>query len=284
MATRKVLKHASDTISAGKLVTLNVPVFDTITQIGLTFTNSGAAATLANIISGVSTITILVNGEQILNASADSLSKAWASLGPQVGLSALVNSFPLLIAPLIYKLPAAEDTFAIGCERWAQGNKVDNIQVQVQFAGSVTGLTDVQCYTERVNKGTGQNVTVAICKLLSYPQSTSSTGIDEVSNLPKDSNMGRLFTLAIPSTAVISGGECLVNNNPVIQDCDLATDDMIVAERGFSPVSGVFNYSFSDGGTMDLLSMQGVDDMRFRTNLSTAGNYVLLDATVRTVA
>lgn len=284
MATRKVLKHASDTISAGKLVTLNVPVFDTITQIGLTFTNSGAAATLANIISGVSTITILVNGEQILNASADSLSKAWASLGPQVGLAALVNSFPLLIAPLIYKLPAAEDTFAIGCERWAQGNKVDNIQVQVQFAGSVTGLTDVQCYTERVNKGTGQNVTVAICKLLSYPQSTASTGIDEVSNLPKDSNMGRLFTLAIPSTAVIDSGECLVNNNPVIQDCDLATNNMIVAERGFAPVSGVFNYTFSDGGTMDLLSMQGVDDMRFRTKLSTAGNYVLLDATVRTVA
>ena len=284
MATRKVLKHASDTISAGKLVTLNVPVFDTITQIGLTFTNSGAAATLANIVAGVSTITILVNGEQILNASADSLSKAWASLGPQVGLAALVNSFPLLIAPLIYKLPAAEDTFAIGCERWAQGNKIDNIQVQVQFAGSVTGLTDVQCYTERVNKGTGQNVTVAICKLLSYPQSTASTGVDEVSNLPKDSNMGRLFTLAIPSTAVIASGECLVNNNPVIQDCDLATDNMIVAERGFAPVSGVFNYSFSDGGTMDLLSMQGVDDMRFRTNLSTAGNYILLDATVRTVA
>ena len=138
MATRKVLKHASDTISASKLVTLNVPVFDTITQIGLTFTNSGAAATLANIISGVSTITILVNGEQILNASADSLSKAWASLGPQVGLAALVNSFPLLIAPLIYKLPAAEDTFAIGCERWAQGNKVDNIQVQIQQAQSVS--------------------------------------------------------------------------------------------------------------------------------------------------
>lgn len=289
MATRRVLKHESDTISAGKLVTFSVPVFDTITQMGLTFTNNGAAATLANIVAGVSTITILINGEQILNVSADSLSKVWQFLGPQVGMNSLVNSLPLLVAPLIYKLPAAEDTFAIGCDRWTQGNKVSNIQVQVQFGASATGLTDVQLYTERVNKGANaqglsQNVTVAICKLLSYQQSTSATGDDEVSNLPKDSNMGRLFTAAIPGTAVIAKGECLVNNNPVIQDLDMATNNMILAERGYAPVAGMFMYLFSDGGTQDLLSLQGVDDMRFKTNLSTAGTYTLVDATVRTVA
>ena len=284
MATRRVLKHASDTIAASKLCTFQVPVYDTINQIFLTFTNSGAAATLANIVAGVSNITILINGEQILNASADSLSKAWQFLGPQVGASTLSNSFPLLIAPLIYKLPAAEDAFAIGCERWTQGNKIDNIQVQVQFAGSITGLSDVDVYTERVNRGTGNNITAAVCKLLSYPQSTASTGVDDVPNLPKDSNMGRLFTLAIPSTAVITGGEVLVNNDPVIQNCDMATNNAVLAERGFSAVSGVMSYCFSDGGTADLLSLVGVDDMRIKTNLSTAGNYVLLDATVRTVA
>ena len=232
MATRRVLKHASDTIAASKLCTFQVPVFDTINQIFLTFTNSGAAATLANIVAGVSNITILIDGEQILNASADSLSKAWQFLGPQVGASTLANSFPLLIAPLIYKLPAAEDAFAIGCDRWTQGNKISNIQVQVQFASSVTGLTDVDLYTERVNRGTGNNITAAVCKLLSYPQSTSSTGVDDVPNLPKDSNMGRLFTLAIPSTAVITGGEVLVNNDPVIQNCDMATNNAVLAERG----------------------------------------------------
>ena len=286
MATRKILKHASDTVSTGKLVTLNIPAFDTIYQLGLTFTNSGAAATLANIISSVSTITLLVNGEQIVNLSADALAKVWASLGPQVGLSALVNSLPLMLPQLLYKLPAAEDAFAIGCERYTQNTPVSNIQVQIQF-GTVTGITDVQAYSERANRGAGSNVTVAICKLLSYFQGFTTTGTSEVDTLPRDSNMGRLFTLAIPdATGVISSGESLVNNDPVIQNVDKATDDMIVAERGFAPVSGVFNYSFTDGGTMDLLSMQGVTDMRFKTTFSTActAGYTLIDATVRTVA
>ena len=286
MATRKILKHASDSVSTGKLVTLNIPAFDTIYQLGLTFTNSGAAATLANIVSSVSTITLLVNGEQIVNLSADALSKVWASLGPQVGLSALVNSLPLLLPNLLYKLPQAEDAFAIGCEKYTQNTPVSNIQIQIQF-GTVTGITDVQAYSERANRGAGSNVTVAICKLLSYFQGFTTTGTSEVDTLPRDSNMGRLFTLAIPdATGVISSGESLVNNDPVIQNVDKATDDMIVAERGFAPVSGVFNYSFTDGGTMDLLSMQGVTDMRFKTTFSTActAGYTLIDATVRTVA
>lgn len=286
MATRKILKHASDSVSSGKLVTLNVPSFDTICQLGLTFTNSGAAATLANITSSVSTITVLINGEQIINLSAAHLAKVWQTLGPQVGLASLVNSLPLMLSHLLYKLPAAEDAFDIGCERWAQNTPVTNIQIQVQF-GTVTGITDVQAYTERVNKGTGQNVTVAIAKVLSYFQGFTTTGTSEVDTLPRDSNMGRLFTLAIPdSTGVISKGEALVNNDPVIQDIDQATDNMIVAERGYAPVAGVFNYSFTDGGTMDLLSMQGVTDMRFKTTFSTActAGYTLIDATVRTVA
>ena len=286
MATRKILKHASDTVSSGKLVTLNIPAFDTICQMGLTFTNSGAAATLANIVSSVSSITVLINGEQVVNLSADALAKVWASLGTQVGLSALVNSLPLMLPQLLYKLPAAEDAFAIGCERYTQNTPVTNIQIQVQF-GTVTGITDVQSYTERVNKGSGANVTVAVCKLLSYFQGFTTTGTSEVDTLPRDSNMGRLFTLAIPdATGVISSGESLVNNDPVIQNVDKATDDMIVAERGFAPVSSVYNYSFTDGGTMDLLSMQGVTDMRFKTTFSTActAGYTLIDATVRTVA
>lgn len=286
MATRKLLKHASDSVSNGKLVTLNVPAFDTINQMMITFTNSGAAATLADIISSVLNITVLINGEQVVNLSADHLSKVWASLGPQVGMASLVNSLPLMLPHLLYKLPAAEDAFAIGCERYLQNAPVTNIQVQVQF-GTVTNITDVQAYTERVNKGSGQNLTVAVAKLLSYFQGFTTAGTSEVDTLPRDSNMGRLFTLAIPdATGVISTGEALVNNDPVVQQADKATDDLLVSERGFAPVSGVFNYSFTDGGTMDLLSMQGVTDMRFKTTFTTANTagYTLIDATVRTVA
>lgn len=287
MATRRLLKHMSDTISAGKLITLNVPAFDTIYQLGVTFLNSGAAATLANITAGIANITLLINGEQIVNISAEHLAKVWASLGPQVGLASLVNSLPLLLPQLGYKLPAAEDAFAIGCERYTQNTPVTNIQIQIQCAASVTGLTDVFAYSERANRGSGANVTAAVCKLLSYFQGFTTTGTSEVDTLPRDSNMGRLWTLAIPdATGVISQGESLVNNDPVIQNLDKGTNDMFVAERGFAPVAGVFNYSYTDGGQFDLLSMQGVTDMRCKTTFSTActAGYTLVDATVRVVA
>ena len=39
MAVRKLLSHMSDTVSAGKLITLNLPAFSTINQIFLEFTN-----------------------------------------------------------------------------------------------------------------------------------------------------------------------------------------------------------------------------------------------------
>lgn len=286
MATRRLLKHASDSISANKLITLNIPSFQTICQMGISFTNNGAPATLSNIAVGIGKITLLINGEQIVNVSADHLAKVWKSFGPQVGLSTLVNAFPLMLPHLLYKLPAAEDAFDIGCERFSNNVPVTNIQIQIQCNGTVTGLTDVQAYTERVDKGTGKNVTVAIAKLLSYFQGFTTTGTSEVDILPRDSNMGRLFTLAIPDeTGVISSGEALVNNDPVIQDCDKAMDDLLVAQRGFSPVDGVFNYTYTDGGTNDLLSMVGVNDMRNKTTFSTActAGYTLVDATVRTV-
>lgn len=285
MATRKLLKHASDSVSTGKLVTLNIPAFDTINQIMLTFTNSGAAATLADIKSSVQTITLLVNGEQLVNLSASHLDVVWQSLGTQVGSSTLVNSLPLMLPQLLYKLPAAEGAFDLGCERYTQGTPITNIQVQIQF-GTASSITDVQAYTERVNKGSGNNVTVAIAKLLSYFQGFTTTGTSEVDSLPRDGNMGRLFTLAIPdATGVISTGEALVNNDPVIQQADIATDNLLVLQRGFGAVSGVFNYSFTDGGINDLLSMQGVTDMRFKTTFGTANTsgYTLIDATVRTV-
>lgn len=282
MATRKLLKHASDTVATGKLVTFNIPAFDTICQMGLTFTNSGAPATLANIISSVTKITILINGEQTLNVSASDLSAIWTSLGTQVAGS-LVNSLPLMLGHLLYKLPEAEDAIGdIGCEKYSQNQPVTNIQIQVQF-GTVTGITDVQAYTERVNKGTGRNVTSAIVKLLTYTQ-TGGLGQNEVDTLPRDSVMGHLFVLAsaIGST-VISAGECLVNNDPVIQDADLATNAMLVAQRGYAQPSGCFLYSFTDGGMQDLLSMAGVTDFRLKTTLTTAGSYNLVDCTVRAV-
>ena len=78
-------------------------------------------------------------------------------------------------------------------------------------------------------------------------------------------------------------GECVVNTMPVYQKSRSACNNMLIAQRGFAPVSGVYNYGFSDGGTNDALSMKGVTDMRFKTTFSTANTagYTLVDVTMR---
>ena len=290
MAVRKMLSHTSDSVSAGKLITLSIPSFSTITQMFLEFTNAGAPATLANIESSISNISLLMNGEEYLNISPANLTKVYQSLGPQVGTSTPVYVLPLLVNQLLYKLPNAEDSFAIGCDGFNYINgayqPLTNIQIQVRCGATITNVTDVKSYTERIDKGTGANLTTLTSKLLSYAQSFTTTGTSEVDTLPRDSNMGRLFTLAIPdATGVISSGEALVNNQPVIQNVTIGANNMLIAERGFAPVTGVFNYSFTDGGTNDVLSMVGVTDMRFKTTFSTAPTtgYTLVDATARSV-
>lgn len=290
MPVRKILSHTSDSVSAGKLITLSIPSFSTITQMFLEFTNAGAPATLADIQSSISNISLIMNGEEYLNASPSDLSVAYEVLGPQVGLAQPVNVLPLLLAQLLYKLPSAEDSFAIGCDGFSfingQYQPLTNIQIQIRCGATITNVTDVKALTERIDLGTGANITAITHKLLSYAQSFTTTGVSEVDTLPRDSNMGRLFTLAIPdATGVISSGEALVNNQPVYQTVSKATDDMLVSERGFAPVSGVYNYLFTDGGTNDVLSMKGVTDMRFKTTFTTAPTtgYTLLDSTVRSV-
>ena len=285
MVAKRLLQHASDSISASKLVTLVCPVYQTISQLLLTFTNSGAAATAANIKSGVSKITVLVNGEQVVNISATDLYNAYAMMGQEVYANATSNSLPLMLGGLLMKLPETESLITdIGCDKWADGAPVTNIQVQVQFASSVTGLTDVQLYSERLDKGTGLNITRAVCKLLTYSQTASSTGIFELDSLPRDARIGRIFSLCTQGTAVFSTGEALVNSDPVYQQADLNTINAMLGARGYTQPSGTLAFVFSDGSMANsLLSMQGVDDFRLKLGIGTAGTFNVCDCTVRAV-
>lgn len=290
MAVKKTLSHNSDSCSNGKLITLSIPSFGTIHQFTLEFTNNGAPATLSDILSSISNISLTMNGEEYVNASPADIVKAYNFLGTQVGLPTLVNSIPLLIPHLMFKTPTDEDSFAIGCDgfNWMNGayQALTNIQIQIRCSASVSNVTDVKAYTVRTEKPLGQNITSITAKLLSYPQSFTTTGISEVDTLPRDSgNMARLWTMAIPdATGVIASGEALVNNQPIIQNVSISANNLVVGECGFAPVSGAFNYLFSDGAS-SVLSMRGVTDMRFKTNFSTAPTtgYTLLDCTVKQV-
>lgn len=273
---KKTLVHESKAITAGAILTYNIPSFDTIDDIILEFTNSGAAATLANIKAGIGKIALNINGEQVINVPFSRLCDVYSSLGVEVTQN-LVNCLGLNIGRYLFKDPNNEDYFAFGC------NNIQTIQLQVYCNSAVEGLTDLQVST--VRRSTTTNLG-AFIKVIDYPQTMSSTGTSTVDTLPRDSNEAYLEILAHNGGGVITIGECVVNGNSIYDPISQALNDYIVNARGLAAVANNFNYSFSDGSVKGCLPMQGVTELRLKTQFSkapTAGTYDLVAISIRNV-
>lgn len=283
-----IARESSDSVSANKIINFNIAAYDSICQIFANFTNNGAPASIANILSSILRIRLIINGEDIVSVSPTDLVNAIKSLGQNIYHNANSNVLPLNIAKLMYSIMTNRDVFDIGCDSWAYNNKqnipVSNIQVQITCAGTITDVTDVEITTERIQKGTGKNTTVAYGKLLTYEQNISGTGTHTVDTLPKNISEGYLAVFANPDDGTISKGEVKVNNAYAIQESTIDVMNTIINNRGYGNVAGVFPYIFADGSLDTALSMKGVNDFRFNTTFSkapTAGKYNLIALTVK---
>ena len=276
---KKALIHETKSLSANTILTFNVPSFDTIDDIMLEFTNSGAASTTANIKSSIGKVALNINGEQVINTTITRLFDFYSMLGNEVQQSARpANVVNLNVGRLLFLLPENEDYFAWGC------SNINTIQVQVYCNGTVTGVTDCTLITERrpVQSNLGSYV-----KLISYPQSMSAAGISTVDTLPRDSNEAYLAVMASQETGgVIASGECVVNGVNIYDNISMNVDSMIVSQRDYAPVTGYFNYLFADRSRRGMLPMIGVTELRLKTNFTTAptgGVYDLLACTIKNI-
>ena len=273
---KRVLVHESKPVSGGVILTYNIPSFDTIDDILLEFTNSGAAATKANILSAINKIALNINGEQVINVPLSRLFDLYASLGVEVTQN-LVNVISLNIGRLLFKDPITEDYFAWGCAN------IQTIQLQVYCNSTTTNVTDCQVVTVRraVNQSLG-----AYIKVIDYPQTMATTGISTVDTLPRDSNEAYMCVMAHNGGGVISAGEVVMNGASVYDPVSQAVDNYITDARGLSHVSGIFNYSFSDGSVKGILPMIGITELRFKTTFTTAptaGVYDMVAVSIRNV-
>ena len=273
---KKVLVHETKPVSAGAVITTTIPSFDTIDDILLTFTNSGAAATQANIISSIGKVALAINGEQVINCNISQLFDLFGFLGTHV-VTGTVNVISLNIGRLMMDLVQNKDYFAWGCD------DIQTIQVQVYCGGTITGVTDVQFATER---RAFKSKLGSYIKVINYPQNMASTGYSTVDTLPRDTNDGYLAVLAYNGGGVIATGECTMNGENIIDEQSLATAGYIAKTRKFNSAfpSGGFQYLFSDGSARGILPMNGVTDLRFKTQFTTAptgGVYDMLAVSVK---
>lgn len=272
---KRTLVHDSKPVSQGAILSFNIPSFETIDDVILQFTNNGAPASLANIKSSIGKIALSINGQQVVNAPITEIFAVYESLGNEVSQN-LSNCVGLNIGRYLFKDEVTQDFFAWGCK------DVQTIQLQVYVNATVTNVTDLEISTVR------RNVTAnlgSFIKIITYPQTMASTGISTVDTLPRDTNEAYLSILAFNGGGVIAGGECVVNGNNIMDNITQSLNDYIVSARGLGKVSGVFNYTFSDGSIKGILPMVGVTELRLKTDFSTApnGTYDLCAVSIRNV-
>lgn len=285
---KNLYSEATDVIAAGKQITFNIPAYDCISQFFLNFINDDAQATVANIKSSIAKLRLILDGEVVLDCTPTELYDYYQSLGQEVSRDAISNGvLPLYIAPIAFKQPSAEDALAIGCDSFANGKPLTNIQLQVVCGQTITDITNVSAITERFAMGTGNNITRLYTKLISYAQNLSGTGDSTVDTLPRDINEAYMSVIVSPEGGTITKGEAIVNGKNVIQKIDIATMNAACACRGFGVIAGSFNYLFGDGGDKASLPMVGVNDFRLKTTFSvapTGGAYKLLAASIKSAS
>ncbi len=273
---KKLFVHDTKPVSAGAVLTYNVPSFSTIDDLILRVTNSGAAATKAAIVAAIGKIALNINGEQVINCNCQELYDVYEMLGNQVQETALVNVLSLNIGRLMFKLNADKDYFAWGCA------DIQTIQLQIYCNSTVTGVTDIEVSTERRSFDSSLS---SVIKVINYPQSMAAAGISSVDTLPRDANDGYLAILANTGTGgAISQGECVVNGNTIIDPSAKAALDYVAQSRGFKPLAGYVNYLFADGSARGVLPMNGVTELRLKTTFTTApttGTYDLLAISIK---
>lgn len=273
---KRIFQHDSKPVSNGAVLTFTIPSFEVIDDIVLEFLNSGAAAAKANILTSINKVALAINGEQVINCKLSQLYDVYASLGVEVSQN-INNVIGLNIGRYLFKDPVTEDYFAYGCAN------IQTIQLQVYCAATVTDVTDLSISTIRRNFKSNLG---SFIKVINYPQNMNSTGVSSVDTLPRDANEAYLSILASANGGTISQGECVVNGNNIYDPMTVAENNYIVSARGLAPVSGTFNYSFSDGSIKSILPMQGVTELRLKTTFSkapTSGSYDLLAVSIRNV-
>ncbi len=273
---KRIFQHDSKPVSNGAVLTFTIPSFEVIDDIVLEFKNAGAAAAKANILTSINKIALAINGEQVINCKLSQLYDVYASLGQEVTQN-INNVIGLNIGRYLFKDPVTEDYFAYGCAN------IQTIQLQVYCAATVTNVTDLSISTIRRNFKANLG---SYIKIINYPQNMNSTGISSVDTLPRDANEAYLSIMANANGGTISQGECVVNGNNIYDPMTTAENDYIVSARGLAPVSGTFNYSFSDGSIKSILPMQGVTELRLKTTFSkapTSDGYDLLAVSIRNV-
>lgn len=262
----------SKPITAGAVTTFNVNCFSVIKDLYLEFTNSGAAATLANVKSSIPNVKVLLNGINILDVSIAQINDLFTFMGTRVQQTALSNVFSLNMGRLLYRFGLARDEFAWRCGKQGEINptkKISSLIVQVTAGTTVTGITDVALYSERLNVEAEWND--SYIQFNNNFQTFTGTGQSQVNTLPKNAEDLFLLAIAYNGGGAISQGETLINNQNISRSISLAVNNTINNLEGYGVISGAYVHNYVTGSISSGLFVSDItSELSVRTTFTTA--------------
>jgi len=274
MTLKTISAHSTRPLSTGATETLQIPVYQRIQDVILSFDG-----TEAEIRAEIGLIRLSINGSDIINLTAAELYDLYEMLGVKVfNAGGTAGALSLNLAPLVYNNPAIRDQFG-----WGELG-VTNIQVSVT-ALTLSAVSSVRAFTVRdtPRDATGKPVKQTLgahVKAVRYQQNFNATGEHTVDTLPRDLGTAYLMVAASDgASGAITSGRCSVNSVNIYDDTPLAINGLYMSRSGYDQIGGYYVFNFVDGGLNSRLPMEGVTDLRFVQTFGTApgaGGYAML--------
>lgn len=262
----------SKPITAGSMTPFNVNCYGVIRDLLIEFVNDGAPATLANCLSSISRVVVLINGMNALDVKLSQIVDLFTYLGTRVNQTTLTNVFSLNLGRLLYQAGVLRDEFAWRCGRLGNADptkKISSLVVQVYAGTTVTDITDVNLYSIRKNVEADWND--SYIQFNNNVQSFAAVGQSQVNTLPKNANDLFLLAIAYNGGGTITNGETLINNTNVTRNITLATNNAMNNLEGYGVIDGAFVHNFTDGTANSGLFVSDVtSELSVRTTFSKA--------------
>lgn len=259
-------------ITGGSMTPFNVNCYDTIRDLLIEFTNSGAPATLANCLSSINRVVVLINGMNAVDVKLSQIVDLFTYMGTRVQQQTLTNVFSLNMGRLLYQAGILRDEFAWRCGRTGNADptkKISSLVVQIYAGTTVTDISDVNLYSIRKNVEADWND--SYIQFNNNVQSFAAVGQSQVNTLPKNANDLFLLAIAYNGGGTIESGETLVNNVNVSRNITLTTNNAMNNLDGYGVIAGAFVHNYSDGtANSGLLVNDVTSELSVRTTFSKA--------------
>ena len=259
-------------VTAGAMIPFNVNCYGVIRDLMIEFTNTGAPATLANCLSSISRVVVLINGMNAVDVRLSQIVDLFTYMGTRVNQTTLTNVFSLNMGRLLYQAGMLRDEFAWRCGKSGTtdpNKKISSLVVQIYANATVTDITDVNLYSIRKNVEADWNDTYI--QFNNNVQSFAAVGQSQVNTLPKNANDLFLLAIAYNGGGTITSGETLVNNENVARNISIATNNAMNNLEGYGVIDGAFVHNYSDGtANSGLLVKDVTSELSVRTTFSSA--------------